>query len=206
MKRLIVLVLLLMFVLSFAACGKKDEAPETVPDASDPAPTQDVTEEPSVPTAQVTEEYPTTETGIPEDFSFSLVYGIAGDLTYDSESGELVKQRVATRVEDYTTTFFFTDEQKQRVYDLIVAMNPASYPDEYNPIDERIGSEPSYEIVLTVTYNGVTKRITCHNIAIGAAPKDEQGEKFLAVLDAILEILVASDEWQALPEYEFLYA
>ena len=206
MKRLIAIVLLLMFVLSFAACGKKDEAPETVPDASDPAPTQDVTEEPSVPTAQVTEEYPTTETGIPEDFSFSLVYGIAGDLTYDSETGVLVKQRVATHVEDYTTTYFFTDEQKQRVYDLIVAMNPASYPDEYNPIDERIGSEPSYEIVLTVTYNGVTKRITCHNIAIGAAPKDEQGEKFLAVLDAILEILVASDEWQALPEYEFLYA
>ncbi len=113
MKRLIVLVLLLMFVLSFAACGKKDEAPETVPDASDPAPTQDVTEESAVPAEEVTEEAPTAETGIPEDFSFSLVYGVCGDLTYDSETGVLVKQRVATHVEDYTTTYFFTDEQKR---------------------------------------------------------------------------------------------
>lgn len=149
---------------------------------------------------------PTTETGIPEDFSFSLVYGVRGDLTYDSETGVLVKQRVATHVEDYTTTYFFTDEQKNRIYDLIVEMDPASYPDIYNPIADNISSEPSFEIILTVTYDGVTKAITCHDVAIGAAPRDEQGEKFLAVLDAIRDILVASDEWKALPEYEFFYA
>lgn len=206
MKRLIVLVLLLMFVLSFAACGKNVEKVEHFPDSSDPVPTQDVTEESAVPTEEVTEEAPTAETGIPEDFSFSLIYGIAGDLTYDSETGVLVKQRAATHVEDYTTTYFFTDEQKNRIYDLIVEMDPASYPDEYNPIADGIASDPSYEIVLTVTYNGITKTITCHDVAIGAEPRDEQGEKFLAVLDAILDILVASDEWKALPEYEFLYA
>ncbi|MBQ3356428.1 MAG: hypothetical protein IJG45_04855 [Oscillospiraceae bacterium] len=146
-----------------------------------------------------------TETGIPEDFSFSLIYGVAGDLTYDSKTGVLVKQRVATHVEDYTTTYFFTDEQKMRIYDLLVEMEPASYPDEYNPIADGIASDPSYEIVLTVAYDGTTKTITCHDIAIGADPKDEQGERFLAVLDAIMEIIYASEEWQALPEYEFLY-
>lgn len=205
MKRIAAILLLLMFVLSFAACGKKDEAPETVPDASDPAPTQDVTEESAIPAEEVTEEAPTAETGIPEDFSFSLVYGVCGDLTYDSETGVLVKQRVATHVEDYTTTLFFTDEQKNRIYDLIVEMDPASYPDEYNPIADGIASDPSYEIVLTVTYDGVTKTITCHDIPIGAPAKDEQAERLLKVVAAITTMIYASDEWQALPEYEFLY-
>ncbi len=151
--------------------------------------------------------YPITVTGIPEDFSFSLVYGVAGDLTYDSETGELVKQRTATNVEDYTTTFFFTDEQKEEIYDLFVAMDPASYPDEYNPFDESVCSDPSYEIILTVTYNGVTKMITCHDVAIAfdMPPKDVQSEKFRNVLNAITKILYASDEWQALPEYEHFY-
>ena len=194
MKRLIATVLLLAFVLSFAACGKNDERAETVPDASDPAPTQGVTEG-----------APTTETGIPEDFSFSLVYGVAGDLTYDSVTGELVKQRTATNVEEFTTTFFFTDEQKSQLYDLIVAMDPSSYPAEYNPFDESVRSDPSYEIILTVTYNGVTKTIACHDVPIGAEAVDEQGERFMDVVHAITEIIYASDEWQALPEYEHFY-
>lgn len=150
-------------------------------------------------------EYPMTITGIPEDFSFSLVYGVCGDLTYDSETGELVKQKTATNVKDYTTTFFFTDEQKSQLYDLIVAMDPASYPAEYNPFDENIMSDPSDEIVLTVTYQGVTKTITCHDVPIGAEAVDEQGERFMDVVHAITEIIYASDEWQALPEYEHFY-
>ena len=151
-------------------------------------------------------EYPMTITGIPEDFSFSLIYGVAGDLTYDSETGELVKQRTATNVEDYTTTFFFTDEQKEEIYDLFVAMDPASYPDEYNPFDPLVRSDPSDEIVLTVTYHGVTKTITCHDVPIGAEAVDEQGERFMDVVHAVTKIIYASDEWQALPEYEHFYA
>lgn len=195
MKRLIALVLLLALALSFAACAKKNETAETVPDTSDPSPTQ-----------EVTEVEPTTEIGIPEDFSFSLVYGVAGDMTYDSKTGELIKQRTATNVEEFTTTFFFTDEQKSQLYDLIVAMDPASYPDEYNPFDENIMSDPSNEIVLTVTYHGVTKTITCHDIPIGAPAKDEQAERLLKVVAAITTMIYASDEWQALPEYEHFYA
>ncbi|MBQ6430492.1 MAG: hypothetical protein IJJ99_01255 [Oscillospiraceae bacterium] len=202
MKKIISILLLLALVLSFAACEGTSVEAENSTEEANAAPTQDVTDEPAI-------QYVTPiATGYvpPEDFRFSLVYGVLGDLTYDSETGVLVKQRVATHVEDYTTTYFFTEEQKEQVYNLIVAMDPASYPDEYNPIADGIASEPSYEIVLTVTYNGVTKTITCHNIAIGAEAKDEQGENFLAVIDAIREILYASDEWQALPEYEFLYA
>ena len=200
MKRIAAILLLLTLTFSFAACQKSGAEAENVTEQPVVSNLPDATEESAIRTVT-----PIQHVSL-EDFRFSLVYGIAGDLTYDSETGVLVKQRVATHVEDYTTTYFFTDEQKNRIYDLIVEMDPVSYPDEYNPIADGIASEPSYEIVLTVTYNGVTKTITCHDIAIGAAPKDEQGEKFLAVLDAIRDILVASDEWKALPEYEFFYA
>lgn len=199
MKKLITILLLLTLVFSFVACGKINAEPEHIPESSVLPSVQDVGEETSFNTVTPTEHI------VPEDFCFSLIYGVCGDLTYDSETGVLVKQRVATHVEDFTTTLFFTDEQKTQIYDLIVEMDPASYPDEYNPIADGIASDPSYEIVLTVAYDGTTKTITCHDIAIGADPKDEQGERFLAVLDAIMEIIYASEEWQALPEYEFLY-
>lgn len=200
MKKIILILLLLVLVLSFAACRNNDGEPVSVPETTVLPSALDGSEAPLIKTDTPIGYVP------PEDFRFSLVYGVCGDLSYDSETGELVKQRVATHVEDYTTTYFFTEEQKYAVYNQIVRMDPASYPDEYNPIADGIASEPSYEIVLTVTYNGITKTITCHDIAIGAAPRDEQGEKFLAVLDAITEILYASDEWQALPDYEFFYA
>lgn len=198
MKKLLAIVLLLTFVLPFAACEKDASEPEAISSEVVASETQRSTE------ASIEEpEAPTTEAGIPEDFSFSLVYGVCGDLTYDSESGELVKQRVATRVEDYTTTFFFTDEQKQRVYDLIVAMNPASYPDEYSPL--KGSTIPSLMIILTATYNGVTKTITCHSVPIGGEAVNEQGEAFMEVLHAITKAIYASDKWQALPDYEFYY-
>lgn len=200
MKRIAAILLLLTLTFSFAACRKSGGEPVSVPETTFLPSAQDGTEAPLIKTDTPIGYVP------PEDFSFSLVYGVLGDLTYDSETGVLVKQRVATHVEDYTTTNFFTEEQKYEVYNQIVRMDPASYPDEYNPIADGIASDPSYEIVLTVTYNGITKTITCHDVAIGASPKDEQGEKFLAVLDAIRDILVASDEWKALPEYEFFYA
>lgn len=193
MKRLFAVVLLLALLLSLTAC----ERSAAVTGSPDPS---------ALPVTQEMSEAPTTETGIPDDFSFSLIYGILGDLTYDSETGVLVKQRSATHVEDYTTTYFCTDEQRYRLYDLIVEMDPSSYPDEYNPIADNISSSPSYEIVLTVTYHGTTKTITCHDVAIGTPGKDEQGERLLAVVEAIAEILYASDEWQALPEYEHFYA
>lgn len=138
-----------------------------------------------------------------EDFSFSLTWGCNGDSTYDSKTGKLVKQKIATNIDDYTTTYFFTDEQMKQVYDLIADMKPESYPDEYNPIKGE--TTPTRNIVLTVTYNGVTKTITCNDISLDNAPNGKKGEKFMAVHDAIVNIVTSSSEWASLPEYEFLY-
>lgn len=138
-----------------------------------------------------------------EDFSFSLTWNCYGDSTYDSKTGNLVKQKVATHVEDYTTTYFFTDQQKAQIYDLVVDMKPESYPDEYNPLKGT--SKPSRNIVLTVTYNGITKTITCNNVSLEDTPNGVKGQKFMKVHDTIVNIITNSNEWLALPDYEFSY-
>ena len=145
----------------------------------------------------------TDENGVPTDFEFSITWGCYGDSTYNSKTGELVKQKAATKVGDYTTTYFLTDGQRAKIYDLVKEMNPSSYPDEYNPIKGM--STPSRDIVFTVTYGGKTKTITCKDVALSNNPKGSKGKKFMAVHDAIVNALTTSDEWLALPDYEFYY-
>lgn len=146
---------------------------------------------------------PEKPTDYPEDFCFSLEWSVEGDGTYDSKTGRLVKQKTAKKVEDYTTTFFLSDEQKAELFELISDMDPETYPDEYNPV---IGStQPSMSIVLSVTYDGKTKTISCANVALTGEPDGPAGEKFIAVYNRIIEMIMLSAEWQLLPDYEHLY-
>lgn len=147
--------------------------------------------------------YLDSDSDVPKDFNFYLEWGVNGDSTYDSNTGKLVKQKIATKVEDYTTSYFLSDEQKAEIYRLIADMNPEKYPDMYNPTKGE--STPTYNIILSVTYNGVTKTITCKDISLGSTPNGAQGRKFLKVYHAIVDIIEQSDEWRSLPDYEFYY-
>ncbi len=82
-------------------------------------------------------------------------------------------------------------------------MKPETYPDEYNPL--KGGTAPTRNIIITVSYNGKTKTITCMNVSLGNTPDGSKGKKFMAVHDKIVDIITSSAEWQALPDYEFYY-
>lgn len=140
---------------------------------------------------------------VPEDFCFSLEWDCNGDSTYDSKTGKLVKQKIAMKIEDYTTTLLLTDDQKAEIYGLIRNLKPETYPDEYNPL--KGSSEPSRNIILTVSYNGKTKTISCTDVSLANTPKGNKGKKFMLLHDRIVEIIKSSTEWQALPDYEFYY-
>ncbi len=176
MKKYAFLILAAAFLLLLAACGNESGK---------------------------TEENGSGKTEVPEDFVFSLTWGCCGDSTYNSETGELVKQKIATDVSAYTTTFFPTDEQKAEIYALIAEMQPEEYPDEFDPIKGK--SSPSRNIILTVTMNGKTKTITCLDVSFDNTPDGAKGKKFMAVHDAIVSMLTNSEEWLALPDYEFYY-
>ena len=77
-------------------------------------------------------------------------------------------------------------------------------PDNYDPYPN-VKSEPSQTVILTVTYNGETKTIQAKNIALGGETLTREAAVFIHVRDVIVSIIRETDEWKALPEYEFYY-
>ena len=141
---------------------------------------------------------------MPKDFSFRLTWNCYGVSSYDSATGKLVKTTDATNPEDYVTYYYLTDEEKQEIYELIEKLHVDKYPDTYNPHDNLMSS-PSWTIILTVCENGEEKTIEARDIAMEKHADNIKGQRFLDTCLGIRDILVETDEWEALPDYEVLY-
>lgn len=140
-----------------------------------------------------------------DSFSFSLTWDVYGISSYDSKTGKLVKTTDATHPENYVTTYQLTAEQKQEIYDLIANLNVSKYPDTYNPHGNGASSEPPMTLILSVSTDTVQKTITAKNIVITYESDNRKGQKFLDVCKTIRDMLMETEEWKALPEYEFFY-
>jgi hypothetical protein len=148
-------------------------------------------------------------TAIPDDFSFSLVWGCYGVSSYDSKTAKLIKTKDATDISKYTTTYKMTDAELERAFrllsDVIYKM-----PDKYDPYNDpsaehKISSEPSQTIIVTVTANGITKTVECKDVCLTGTGYDETAKTFLSAVNIIKNILTNTNEWKALPDYEFYY-
>ena len=85
---------------------------------------------------------------MPEDFSFQVMWNNYGISTYDSKTGILIKHKYASNVDNYTTTYFLTDNELKEIYNLIYELNIESYPDEF-PYGTFVDADPT-ESALTV--------------------------------------------------------
>ena len=141
---------------------------------------------------------------IPEDFSFALTWGCYGISSYDSQTGVLIKTTDATHPDDYITSYQLTAEDKEYIYGLISSLDINSYPDTYDP-NVGMMSSPPMTLVLTVRLNGEVKTVKAEDIAYSYESKNEKGQEFLSACYGISRILIATEEWKALPEYEYLY-
>lgn len=137
--------------------------------------------------------------------SFSITWNVFGISSYDSTTGKLVKTTDATNPEDYVTTLFLSDRQKYRIWELIRGLDIETYPEEYDPREGSMSSDPSMTLVLTVKTESFEKTVRAEDIALSYVSSDAKGQKFLDVCKGIVEILTSTEEWKALPEYEFLY-
>lgn len=151
------------------------------------------------------------ETVMPADFSFSLVWNTFGISSYDSKTGKLIKTKDTSNIKKYTTKYKMTDEELYKIYDILYnRINIDSYPDDYDPYNApdaeiRLVSKPSQTVIISVTANGRTKTVTCDEISFGVEGYDEHATEFIKAKSDIVNILTNTDEWQALPDYEFLY-
>ena len=140
----------------------------------------------------------------PEVFSFALTWNCYGVSSYDSATGKLVKTTDATHPEDYVTTHYINEKEAGQVWQLIQKLGIEGYPDEYDP-NPGVFSTPDMTLILTVRTADGEKTVKAEGIAMSYESKDEKGQKFLDTCRAIEEILTDTEEWKALPDYEFLY-
>lgn len=146
-----------------------------------------------------------SEPDLPENFEFSLVWGINGISSYDSKSGKLVKTTDATDPTDYITTYILSDEERSQIYELILDLDIESYPDEYDPHNGGLATVPSMTLILSVHTAEGDKTVVADDVAVTYESKNIKGQRFLSVCEKISEMLKTTDEWRALPEYEFFY-
>jgi|GEM_PF-2529083 len=152
----------------------------------------------------------------PEDFSFTIKWGINGESSYSSETGRLVKTTNATHPEDYVTELFLDEYTINRFYTNMLYhidfFALFSQRDRYDPINDPsseswIMTEPYETVMLFIEANGNGASVICDMIPLGeyygycyeAYTFYNLGVRF------ITDIIMNSPEWQALPEYEFFH-
>jgi hypothetical protein len=141
---------------------------------------------------------------MPEDFSFSLSWGVYGISSYDSRTGKLVKTKDATNPKDYVTYVKLSDEVLELIYKKLRALDVDSYPDEYDP-DPFFASDPHASLILTVRRGDYVKTIAAKDVSLSFDALFPKGKKFINTCSDISDILTSTEEWKALPDYEFYY-
>lgn len=138
---------------------------------------------------------------MPEDFNFQIMWNTDGISTYDSKTGVLIKDKYATNPEEYTTTYFLTDDELKEIYKLIYELNIESCPDEF-PYGTFVDADPSSRLSLSVSTKEYSKTVKADSVGAYEA-FTLKGEKYLEVIKGIRYILTNTEEWKALPDYEF---
>lgn len=138
------------------------------------------------------------------NYSFSLTWNTYGISSYDSKTGTLIKTNDATNPKDYTTNLKLSEQQYSAIWKLIKGLDIESYPDEYNPHGNGV-STPYMTLILSVKADGIDKTITVKETMLSYEANNKKGQKFLDTCKGIRDILTATEEWKALPEYEFFY-
>ena len=144
---------------------------------------------------------------MPDDFSFTIVWGTFGYSSYDSKTGKLVKTTNATNPDEYITTYNLSNYELKCIYNLLCELHLEAYPNEFDDKDF-IMSDPYCKYSLSVEGGGFSKTVSANQVGLSSieeAGKTKKAKKYLDTVDEIVEILTGTDEWKALPDYEFLY-
>ena len=140
-----------------------------------------------------------------EEFKFSLQWGVELDASYNSDTKQLVKfTHVRERQpEDYITTYNYPDLKD--VYDSVKEMNPYTYADDYDPFAKKnhIMSTPSMHYILTIGDKSI--EINDYPITKDTSQLSNKGKKLMALIFSVTNTIENSEEWKALPDFEYYY-
>ena len=64
---------------------------------------------------------------------------------------------------------------------------------------------PPFQFVLRIKTNTIEKTIDVNGVIPGYEVENSKGQNYLHVYKEIVDILTATEEWKALPDYELVY-
>ena len=140
-----------------------------------------------------------------EDFYFVLTWGVLKDSSYDSRTGTLIKTKyvVERQPEEYIATYQYPNIND--IYERVKLINVYSYADDYYPYEGCLmRSSPSVDYVFEIN----NKTITSEDCPMSFEIPDEvteRGKRYLTLIFAIVNTLINSEEWKAMPDPETLY-
>ena len=128
------------------------------------------------------------------DFSFTIRWGHQGENGYSS------KDRLLYKGDPQNTMEFELEEEVLYAVWQIASALCADYPDRYDP-HSYIQSDPGMDLYLEVSSGRKLDLVSCPDIAAVYTSENPAGDDFLDAFFAIVSVLTASEQWQALPEW-----
>ena len=154
---------------------------------------------------------------VPEDFSISLSWGIYGISSYDSRTGNLIKELNPTGLfgaskDDFKAKYYLSDDEKEKIYKLLLDIDFDSYPSDYRPYEEYL-CFPMSLFRITVRYKGYEKAIYSEQFPGEILSRDYYQEiytdkrsyNFIRLYDTLVEILTSTEEWKTMPQYDHTF-
>ena len=141
----------------------------------------------------------------PEDFYFVLTWGVQKDSSYDSRTGTLIKTKyvIERQPEEYIATYQYPNINE--IYEMAKSINVYSYADEYYPYEgSSIATNPTVDYVFEINNKTITSE-NCPYLSEIPDGVSKRGKKYLTLILTIKNTLINSDEWKAMPDFEFLY-
>lgn len=143
-----------------------------------------------------------------DDFEFSIVWDLSRS-SYDSETGELVKSRdyVEHKPEDFITNYNLLTDERKAIFNKAIEIDVCSYDEKYNPYLEDGNTswlvEPSAGLIYEDSYIRIEIPFYTNNKRYN--PTNEKGKALIEYFQLIIDIVINTDEWKSLPDYEVLY-
>ena len=143
-----------------------------------------------------------------DDFEFSIVWDLSRS-SYDSETGELVKSRdyVEHKPEDFITNYNLLTDERKAIFNKAIEIDVCSYDEKYNPYLEDDNAswlvEPSAGLIYEDSYIRIEIPFYTNNKRYN--PTNKKGKALIEYFQLIIDIVINTDEWKSLPDYEVLY-
>ena len=129
---------------------------------------------------------------MPEDFGFSIQYGVGKKNEIDTFKGIVIKDLIENGTAEANITF--SDEEMSDIYEKMKDINVL----EKKNFTSKCQSEPRMEAKWEITLNGET---VIHSIE-EFCDKDSDTEQFLQLQNYVVDIVKVKEEYMKLPEAE----